>query len=172
MEGKLLILLLVTISASAEYKKYPTCPKRPPTKICHYKGQDIRVGQNVPAGDDCNTCTCNTDGSVRCTEKICFCDYQGRKIRVGQNVDAGDNCNTCTCQSNGQVTCTQKQCSHSPPVDVCSEPKPTCKGYLTRWYYNSYSSTCEQFTGCKGSGNNFYSRMACLRQCRKKSYAG
>nr|XP_022311191.1 protein AMBP-like [Crassostrea virginica] len=133
MEGKLLILLLVTISASAEYKKYPTRPVRPPTKIC---------------------------------------DYQGRKIRVGQDVDAGDNCNTCTCQSNGQVTCTQKQCSHSPPVDVCSEPKPTCKGYLTRWYYNSYSSTCEQFTGCKGSGNNFYSRMACLRQCRKKSYAG
>ena len=57
----------------------------------------------------------------------------------------------------------------APPVDVCSEPKPTCKGYLTRWYYNSYSSTCEQFTGCKGNGNNFYSRMACLRQCRKKS---
>ena len=45
-----------------------------PIEVCHYKGQDIRVGQNVPAGDDCNTCTCNADGSVTCTEKIC-CKY-------------------------------------------------------------------------------------------------
>ena len=27
------------------------------------------VGQNVPAGDDCNTCTCNADGRVTCTDK-------------------------------------------------------------------------------------------------------
>ena len=40
-------------------------------KVCDYQGRKIRVGQNVDAGDNCNTCTCQSNGQVTCTQKQC-----------------------------------------------------------------------------------------------------
>lgn len=42
---------------------------------CNYKGQTYNVGQKFPAGDDCNTCTCESNGRVSCTEKTCCMCY-------------------------------------------------------------------------------------------------
>nr|XP_022311376.1 kielin/chordin-like protein [Crassostrea virginica]XP_022312436.1 kielin/chordin-like protein [Crassostrea virginica] len=157
MLGKLVLLLLVASACASQYR--PKYPKKPTG--CSYKGRDYNVGQKFPAGDDCNTCTCKRNGRVDCSDKTCFCKYNGKKVKVGESVPKGDNCNTCTCKSNGRVSCTDKKC------DVCSEPKPNCQGYFKRWYYNSHSNKCEQFTGCKGKGNNFNSKNACDRECNK-----
>jgi len=40
--------------------------------VCTYKGIEYDVGDNtIPAGDDCNVCTCNDDGNVVCGNDIC-----------------------------------------------------------------------------------------------------
>ena len=40
--------------------------------VCSYKGTDYAVGDtSIPAGDDCNVCTCKYDGSVVCGTDIC-----------------------------------------------------------------------------------------------------
>ena len=40
--------------------------------VCLYKGNEYSVGDNtIPAGDDCNVCTCNDDGNVLCGNDIC-----------------------------------------------------------------------------------------------------
>nr|XP_022312433.1 kielin/chordin-like protein [Crassostrea virginica] len=166
MYGKLLIALLVACVSAIPPPEYPSYPQRG----CNYQGQEYNVGQKFPAGDGCNTCVCKSSGRVSCSDNTCFCTYNGQKYNVGQSFPAGDGCNTCTCGSDGQVACTEKFCHHPPPGNVCSEPKPNCEGYFKRWYYNSYSNKCEQFTGCKGYGNNFSSKDACLSACSNSGY--
>ena len=40
--------------------------------VCTYQGTEYDVGDNtIPAGDDCNVCTCNDDGYVVCGNDIC-----------------------------------------------------------------------------------------------------
>ena len=44
--------------------------------VCTYQGNEYDVGDNtIPAGDDCNVCTCNDDGTIICGKDIC-----GKKI--------------------------------------------------------------------------------------------
>uniref|UniRef100_A0A023G664 BPTI/Kunitz inhibitor domain-containing protein n=1 Tax=Amblyomma triste TaxID=251400 RepID=A0A023G664_AMBTT len=47
--------------------------------------------------------------------------------------------------------------------DTCAKRRPRLK-----WYYNTTSQTCLQFTynGCNGNANRFASENACLRVCR------
>ncbi|XP_013390688.1 WAP four-disulfide core domain protein 8-like [Lingula anatina] len=53
--------------------------------------------------------------------------------------------------------------------DVCREPKVVghCKGSHTRYFFNSESNSCEEFTygGCGGNGNNFGSLQQCQSAC-------
>uniref|UniRef100_A0AC34F1S9 BPTI/Kunitz inhibitor domain-containing protein n=1 Tax=Panagrolaimus sp. ES5 TaxID=591445 RepID=A0AC34F1S9_9BILA len=55
------------------------------------------------------------------------------------------------------------------PQDVCQQPmaQGTGNGQLFRWYYNSVSQCCLQFTyrGREGNQNNFLSREECESQC-------
>ena len=40
--------------------------------VCLYQGTEYLVGDNtIPAGDDCNVCTCNDDGTIVCGNNIC-----------------------------------------------------------------------------------------------------
>jgi len=40
--------------------------------VCTYQGTEYKVGdKDIPAGDDCNVCTCNKDGTVECGDNIC-----------------------------------------------------------------------------------------------------
>ena len=40
--------------------------------VCTYQGTEYAVGDtSIPAGDDCNVCTCKYDGSVVCGTDIC-----------------------------------------------------------------------------------------------------
>ena len=44
---------------------------KPFYSVCRYKGDKLKIGQSVPAGDNCNTCNCQASGSVTCTDKTC-----------------------------------------------------------------------------------------------------
>ena len=44
----------------------------PVTQVgCDYKGKGYVSGNVVPAGDGCNTCACQPDGSMKCTQYYC-----------------------------------------------------------------------------------------------------
>lgn len=79
---------------------------------CSYGGKTYHPGDSFPAGDGCNTCGCDSDGSVGCTLMWCEpgCDYNGQHYAPGQSFPAGDGCNTCTCDSGGGVSCTEMAC--------------------------------------------------------------
>jgi len=58
------------------------------------------------------------------------------------------------------------------PMYVCSvcmlekDPGP-CQASFYRWYFNSQTGRCEEFTygGCLGNGNRFLSKSQCEETC-------
>ncbi|XP_037746604.1 tissue factor pathway inhibitor 2 isoform X2 [Chelonia mydas] len=56
---------------------------------------------------------------------------------------------------------------------LCYSPKDEglCSSSVTRYYYNSKSQSCEEFsyTGCGGNANNFVSKKDCYNICKKGS---
>ena len=61
-----------------------------------------KQGETKPAGDGCNTCTCD-GGEWACTEKACEACVDG------ETKPAEDGCNTCTCAA-GEWSCTKIAC--------------------------------------------------------------
>lgn len=56
--------------------------------------------------------------------------------------------------------------------DICMASKisGSCQAKLQRWYYNSSTEMCHQFsyTGCDGSPNNFETEYDCRTTCNAK----
>lgn len=79
---------------------------------CVYDGQSHGFGDEFPATDGCNSCSCTEDG-VLCTEIGCgspnTCEYDGTTYDIGEEFPATDGCNTCTCSADG-VLCTEIGC--------------------------------------------------------------
>lgn len=46
-------------------------PSTAPVVMCKINDLEYVVGASFPASDSCNTCTCNPDTSISCTEKAC-----------------------------------------------------------------------------------------------------
>ncbi|XP_064632992.1 papilin-like isoform X2 [Lineus longissimus] len=63
----------------------------------------------------------------------------------------------------------EKLCVTTP---VCSQPKVVgpCKGFFPRLYYDARTNTCRFFIygGCGGNANNFKTRRACVKRCKKR----
>ena len=80
---------------------------------CSYDGQSYGIGEDFPATDGCNTCTCSEDG-VLCSEIGCTttCEYDGTTYDVGEEFPAVDGCNSCSCNEDG-VACTLIDCGSS-----------------------------------------------------------
>ena len=80
---------------------------------CDWQGQHYAPGQTFPAGDGCNSCSCEPNGQVACTLMACVqgCDYNGKLYQPGESYPATDGCNTCTCQMDGQSICTKLACA-------------------------------------------------------------
>lgn len=86
---------------------------------CFYDDKWYDAGDTFPATDGCNTCFCDENGGVGCTEMGCLgtCEWNGQIYDEGASFPAGDGCNTCSCGPDGSVACTklacpQGQCSH------------------------------------------------------------
>lgn len=60
----------------------------------------------------------------------------------------------------------------SVPENPCNLPKEIglCKAAIPRFFYNSLTGECEEFTygGCGGNGNNFEKKEKCLKECKKE----
>lgn len=92
------------------------CTQADCAPTCEYLGETHFVGESFPAGDGCNTCSCDVSGSVACTNRACAtpsdqaCLYRGVFHAVGESFPAGDGCNTCDCVAKGSVGCTKIGC--------------------------------------------------------------
>ena len=79
---------------------------------CSYGGQDYSSGSSFPSVDGCNSCGCQSDGTVVCTERACAatCAYNGVTYQAGEGFPSADGCNSCGCQADGSVVCTELAC--------------------------------------------------------------
>ena len=78
-------------------------------------------GDQIPADDGCNTCTCDDSGLWACTEIDCG-STGGGECTPGDTMPAGDGCNTCTCDDTGLWGCSEIACP--PQVNVCEAQEP------------------------------------------------
>ena len=103
---------------------------------CEVSGVLYEPGAQVPSGD-CNTCTCNGDGSLQCTTIACpesdpepepapppdGCDIGGVHYAPGAPVPTGD-CNSCACNADGSVQCTTLWCPPAMPTGCDDNGNP------------------------------------------------
>jgi len=81
---------------------------------CIHDGQSYPIGEEFPASDGCNSCSCTEDG-VLCTEIGCgsppnTCEWDGTTYDIGEEFRTADGCNSCSCTEDG-VACTTIDCS-------------------------------------------------------------
>ncbi|XP_034752605.1 BPTI/Kunitz domain-containing protein-like isoform X9 [Etheostoma cragini] len=75
------------------------------------------------------------------------------------------------CQGNQNNFETEKECMqrcHTEGVCVKAPEIGPCKVYIPRYFYNSYSKSCQLFIygGCGGNQNNFETEKECMQRCR------
>jgi hypothetical protein len=108
---------------------------------CVYNGNNFALGQTFNV--ECNTCVCNQNGQVTCSNNHCGCTFNNQKLQPGQSVPAPDGCNTCTCGTNRQMSCTNQPCEcrrngqvyrinqEFPAGDGCNNCKCNTNGMVT-----------------------------------------
>jgi hypothetical protein len=86
--------------------------------FCVYNGQEYNAGDSFASDDGCNSCSCDEDGMVLCTEMACFegCNFGGVVYEVGDWFPAEDECNECVCLDAGAIACSETDCS-----SVCTD---------------------------------------------------
>ena len=80
---------------------------------CVVNGKTWKVGQQFPAGDGCNSCTCEKSGSVSCTEKACVSNQCG-----------GENKGTCAAKEYCEYT--SGLCGTTKETGVCKVRPTAC----------------------------------------------
>lgn len=73
------------------------------------------AGDRFSAGDDCNFCDCNSDGTTTCTARTCparsgDCAYGDVNHAYGERFPSKDGCNECVCAASG-LACTRRACT-------------------------------------------------------------
>ncbi len=76
------------------------------------------AGDRFSAGDACNFCECQADGSVVCSDRTCFpalngCDYDGTMHEYGERFPSTDGCNECVCAASGLACTRRSECAPS-----------------------------------------------------------
>ncbi len=109
------------------------------------------VGDNFPAPDGCNSCTCMPQG-IACTQKYCgpppsqdggaaaVCEYEDHTWHVGDAIPSLDNCNTFTCTESG-LAHTKMACVYTCPTQteidcqpiVAEQDLAVCFGEYRTW---------------------------------------
>jgi hypothetical protein len=118
-----------------------------PAPFCEWNGLVLSVGQSTENARFCETCTCQSDGSVDCTRCNVTCRVAATTVEVGRNVLMPDGCTNCVC------TITGMDCDSN----ACATPDP-CRDLITeyelavgagRWCgreYNGYTCTSALLT--------------------------
>lgn len=76
------------------------------------------------------------------------------------------------------ITIIIKACTHTgvstttvSPSDRCSLPADIgpCDGIETKWFFNSVTKMCKEFTygGCDGNDNRFNDKASCEMACKR-----
>ncbi|MBN2525162.1 MAG: hypothetical protein JXR76_02130 [Deltaproteobacteria bacterium] len=106
-----LLMTALTLAACPRLED-PTGEDTDSPKVCTYDGKEYEIGAIFK--DDCNTCTCQEDGTTSCTKAECLsedvCSYNDQKYAIGDKFPAGDDCNTCFCSTDLEVLCTKTEC--------------------------------------------------------------
>lgn len=87
------------------------------------------AGEQKPAEDGCNTCTCDDNGNWACTKIAC-----PTLCTPGDTTQ--QDCNSCSCNERGMWICTQIACEE-PKADLgqaCSMYGTKCQDTLTCQY--------------------------------------
>ncbi len=84
-------------------------------------------GEEAPADDGCNTCTCQGDGSWACTEIACATSSSGSSgggaCTPGEEMLDIDECgNYCTCSEDGEWACSNLGCTSQGCLPGESKP--------------------------------------------------
>lgn len=159
---------------------------------CERGGVSYAVGERIPAGDVCNICVCQPDGSFACTQAACRGSADGCSgYTAGAVVALDDECTDCVCGRDGKFSCTRAecQCEHEGvrytrgdtfPEDSLScrqcscgkdgvtcipEQCPTCQGPYGSTYEwgQRFSDEMCRICLCQGSSSFCYTPPSCQR---------
>jgi hypothetical protein len=135
---------------------------------CESDGKSYRPGQTFER--ECNTCTCQADGEISCTEIACeeppgeaACKVAGVIYPSGASgIPDPTSCNKCGCED-GQLSCTEigcpiecpagtrygTQCARCGPTDACEVVEHACLPTCTDACVNGFCSNgiCRQVCG-------------------------
>merc|ERR1711874_78451 len=94
--------------------------------------------------------------SKKCNQKNAY-GYSGKKAYADKN-----------CYAEFYI-CYEPEDKETPPDNVCELPKDKgpCEAAIKRFYYDSNTKKCKEFTygGCQGNANNFESKEECQKEC-------
>lgn len=109
--------------------RHTTLPPDQDAKSCTYEGKTYADGEQFPAGDGCNTCSCD-EGTIGCTLIGCnpnnaaSCKVGGVVYPHGaNNIQDPFSCNKCSCNAGG-LACTEIGCT--TPCPPGTTPGTTC----------------------------------------------
>ncbi len=88
------------------------------------------VGVRYSAGDACNFCECQADGTELCTQRVCQesiggCEYGGVAHDYGARFPSADGCNVCVCAASGLACTTRAACTDVPDSAILIESSDT-----------------------------------------------
>ncbi|KAL8169987.1 UNVERIFIED_CONTAM: Mucin-5AC [Gekko kuhli] len=127
---------------------YPQCPNKTPyfeedgmecVESCGCfddRGKYYKPGAKMPSEQNCQSCTCATNGQKTCvySEDECYCVYEGQKSKPGEIIynttDGIGGCITASCSRNGTIErnifpCPTSTTASTPFVFTTTSPAPT-----------------------------------------------
>ncbi len=130
---------------------------------CEYNNKTYEEGESFPSIDGCNTCECDKDTGVSCTEIACnvdmdsdkndvdeyICTYNGKDYKQGDKFPATDGCNTCECIKDTGVACTEIACQTDADSDINDDDEFICT-YNGKEYKDG--DTFKSIDGCNTCG--------------------
>ena len=124
---------------------------------CEYEGKDYTVGESFPAGDGCNTCSCEeVDGELllSCTEIGCM-DSDPTECSM-QEIDSCENIEGCTISYASPIAFIEdNECyvwANEIEAVGCISAELVCTGELKHGASLEDPNTCYGFGGCMPEG--------------------
>eukprot|EP00105_Crassostrea_gigas_P010783 XP_011426176.1 PREDICTED: WAP four-disulfide core domain protein 6B [Crassostrea gigas] len=107
-----------------------------------------------------------------------FCDCDQNNVRCSHDGECPGNFKCCSWGCGCRAMCAPPGVTEwpiDPPLSTkCELPVVSgpCEALIPRYYYNSSTRRCEQFSygGCCGNANNFETLAACTNTCPSSSY--